>query len=48
MIDIYGVDAVKTFCELNAYKYEYRASLKNGEQDMQKAQWYRNKKQELK
>ena len=40
MLDIYGVDAVKTFCILNAYKYKYRHELKNGEEDLKKAKWY--------
>lgn len=40
MIDIYGIDAVITFCRLNSYKYRYRHELKNGVEDLQKAEWY--------
>lgn len=42
MIDIFGVEAVKTFCKLNAYKYRYRYDLKNGIEDLSKAVWYEN------
>jgi hypothetical protein len=41
MLEQFGVDAVKDFCKLNAYKYEYRADHKNGDEDRQKAAWYR-------
>ena len=47
MIEKYGLDAVLNFCELNAYKYEYRHSMKNGQEDLDKASWYRKKKEEL-
>lgn len=43
MEEIYGAYAVFCFCILNAYKYNYRAGLKNGntaEQDYNKARWY--------
>lgn len=40
MEEIFGVDAVLTFCKLNAYKYRYRHELKNGEEDLKKAKWY--------
>lgn len=36
----YGIEAVKSFCRLNAFKYRYRASRKNGEEDIKKAEWY--------
>lgn len=45
MCEIYGDYAVFCFCILNAYKYNYRAGLKNGntaEQDFEKAKWYLN------
>ncbi len=45
---IFGVHAVIDFCRLNAWKYRYRASEKNGEEDLQKADWYINKIKELK
>jgi hypothetical protein len=47
MIEVFGVEDVKTFCLLNAYKYEYRHDLKGGEEDMQKYKWYLNKYAEL-
>ena len=47
MIDKFGIDKVMAFCELNAYKYEYRHELKGGQEDLQKAEWYRNKLAEL-
>lgn len=47
MLEIYGVEAVKNFCLLNAYKYKYRHDLKNGEEDLQKAKWYELKYIEL-
>lgn len=47
MLEKFGVDAVRTFCLLNAYKYEYRHEMKNGAEDIQKAEWYMNKYREL-
>lgn len=47
MLDVYGAEKVKAFCELNAYKYRYRHTLKGGEEDLQKAAWYDKKKEEL-
>lgn len=50
MIDIFGVDAVITFCRINAYKYDYRAGHKEGntkEQDLEKKNYYINKAREL-
>lgn len=47
MIDLYGLDAVITFCTLNSYKYLYRHDLKNGQEDLDKAKWYENKSLEL-
>lgn len=43
MEEIFGTEAVITFCMLNAYKYLYRAGNKLGNselQDRNKAQWY--------
>lgn len=38
---IWGDDAVKTFCKLNAFKYRMRAGHKDDlEQDLKKEQWY--------
>lgn len=47
MLDKYGAEKVKAFCELNAYKYRYRHTLKGGAEDLQKAAWYDKKKEEL-
>lgn len=44
---IFGREAVKTFCKLNAWKYRYRAADKNGEEDLRKSDWYLNKYKEL-
>ena len=41
MLEIFGVEKTKAFCELNAYKYRYRAGLKgDAEKDFAKADWY--------
>ena len=47
MKDIWGVDAVITFCKLNAFKYLWRADKKNGSEDISKAKWYLDKAEEL-
>lgn len=47
MIEIFGVEAVKTFCLLNAFKYIYRHNNKNGLEDIKKAKWYIDKYIEL-
>lgn len=47
MILIFGVEKVKAFCLCNAWKYRKRALYKNGEQDMEKSDWYINKLKEL-
>ena len=47
MIETQGVEAVKHFCQCNAFKYLYRAKRKNGLEDMKKAIWYMNKYVEL-
>lgn len=43
MVEVFGVDAVQTYCRLNAFKYLWRAFKKNGIEDIQKAAWYLNK-----
>ena len=48
MLDVFGADAVKRFCILNAFKYIWRAEKKNGVEDIKKAVWYLNKYIELK
>ena len=40
MIALLGIEAVKAFCACNVIKYQYRASMKNGEEDLAKADWY--------
>ena len=43
MREIYGDDAVRNFCIINAYKYRFRAGKKQGEtaqSDLDKADWY--------
>ena len=47
MIDRFGVEAVISFCRLNVYKYRYRAKLKNGVEDLNKADWYEAKAKEM-
>ena len=47
MLEKFGVEAVKHFCLLNAYKYNYRHEMKNGHEDLQKAEWYLKKYKEL-
>jgi hypothetical protein len=51
MVDIWGVDAFKLFCEMNAFKYRMRLGSKPNEsvdQDLEKAKWYEAKINELK
>lgn len=47
MILIFGKEAVKHFCICNAWKYRKRAMFKNGQEDMDKSDWYINKYKEL-
>lgn len=42
MEEVFGVEAVQTFCMLNAFKYLWRANHKNGMEDIDKAAWYLN------
>lgn len=45
MVEQFGLEAVVSFCLMNAYKYLYRAGEKEGnskEQDIEKAKWYFN------
>lgn len=48
MRDVFGPEKVATFCQLNAFKYLWRSELKNGLEDMEKADWYLKKYIELK
>ena len=42
MISIFGERTVIDFCNCNQYKYIYRAERKNGNEDLEKARWYKN------
>ena len=39
---IFGNEAVRDFCILNAFKYIWRWKNKNGAEDLNKASWYIN------
>ena len=39
MLDQFGIDKVMAFCELSAYKYQYRHELKGGNIDLDRAGW---------
>ena len=43
MESLYGTEAVKDFCLLNAFKYIWRTQKKNGLEDIKKAIWYMKK-----
>lgn len=43
MLDVFGAEAVRDFCKLNAFKYLWRESEKNGDEDLKKAAWYLEK-----
>lgn len=47
MLLIFGKEAVMHFCVCNAWKYRYRAAMKNGEEDIKKSDWYMAKYKEL-
>ena len=47
MILAFGKEAVKNFCICNAWKYRYRSSDKNGQEDIEKSDWYMKKAKEL-
>ena len=44
---MFGTEAVRHFCMCNAYKYRFRAHMKNGDEDIKKAEWYESKLMEL-
>lgn len=44
---IFGKEALKHFCLCNAWKYRYRASAKNGDEDLKKSDFYMKKYKEL-
>ena len=50
MLELYGIQAVIHFCECNAFKYRWRAGMKDGESvevDLKKAEWYENYRENL-
>ena len=47
MVVVFGYEATINFCKLNAWKYRYRASEKNGAEDMAKSDWYVKMVEEL-
>ena len=47
MIEVFGKKTVAHFCLCNVWKYRKRAIYKNGQEDMDKADWYMNKYTEL-
>ena len=47
MILLFGREVVKHFCLCNAWKYRKRAMFKNGQEDMDKSDWYIKKYKEL-
>lgn len=49
MVETFGEEKYKAFCQLNAFKYRMRAGNKadKAEQDIQKAMWYEEKLKSL-
>ena len=47
MYMMFGAEAVYHYCVINAYKYMHRHKNKNGHEDLEKAEWYLNKADEL-
>lgn len=47
MQELFGKEAIQTFCLLNAFKYLWRHKQKNGNEDIEKANWYLQKHLEL-
>lgn len=43
----FGVNAVIDFCLCNSFKYVWRYKNKNGVEDLNKAQWYIDKAEDL-
>lgn len=49
MLEVFGLEKVLAFCELNAFKYQWRANSKGTDiQDKEKAIWYNRKYIDLK
>ena len=47
MVVVFGKEAVKNFCLCNVWKYRKRALFKNGQEDLDKSDWYMKKYKEL-
>ena len=47
MIMVFGEETVMDFCLCNVWKYRKRALHKNGQEDLDKANWYMKKYKEL-
>lgn len=47
MVSAFGKVDVATFCAVNAFKYIWRYKNKHGEEDLDKAAWYLDKRKEL-
>ena len=47
MVMLFGKASVMHFCLCNAWKYRKRAMFKNGQEDLDKADWYLSKYKEL-
>ena len=46
--DVFGKEKVAAFCELNAFKYQFRFKNKGkAQEDLKKAAWYNTKAAEL-
>lgn len=43
----FGIKDLSKYCAINAYKYLWRYKNKNGKEDLNKAEWYLNKFDEL-
>lgn len=43
MQSAFGKETTSAFCRLNAFKYLWRSTRKNGREDIKKALWYLNK-----
>jgi hypothetical protein len=44
---VFGPEAMSWYCLINAFKYMWRWKNKNGVEDLDKADWYLNKYNEL-
>ena len=43
MIEKFGIEPVRIFCLLNAYKHDYRHKIKGGDEELANAEWYMKK-----